>query len=93
MFSWNADKALGNYEKHGVSFEEAATVFYDSAALDLEDEENPAPEQRWIRLGFSTNGRMLVVVYTLRRLDDGKETIRIISARQATKKERKTYAG
>lgn len=93
MFSWNAGKALGNYEKHGVSFEEAATVFYDSAALDLEDEENPAPEKRWIRLGFSTNGRMLVVVYTLRRLDDGKETIRIISARQATKKERKTYAG
>ena len=50
-------------------------------------------EHRWKRLGLSTEGRSLPVVYTLRRLKDGTETIRIISARQASRRERKAYAG
>jgi uncharacterized DUF497 family protein len=93
MFSWDAPKALKNYEKHGVPFEEAATIFSDPEALDWEDLEHPEVERRWKRLGFSIKGRILLVVYTLRRLKNGTETIRIISARQANRKERKAYAG
>ncbi len=93
MFSWAARKALGNIKKHGVSFEEAATVFSDPEGLDWDDFEHSPSEPRSIRLGFSISGRVLFVVYTIRRLKDEKETIRIISARQATRKERQAYAG
>jgi uncharacterized protein len=94
MFSWDADKARKNYEKHGVTFEEAATAFGDSDALEAEDMENPdLSERRWKRLAFSIRNRLLLVIYTFRRLSDGTETIRIISARQATRNERKIFAG
>ena len=93
MFSWDARKALKNYEKHGVPFEEAATIFSDPDALDWEDFQHRQTEGRWKRLGRSSEGRFLLVVYTLRRLANGTETIRIISARQASRKERKAYAG
>lgn len=92
MFAWDAAKALGNIRKHGVSFEEAATVFSDPEALDWDDFEHSTSELRSVRLGFSAAGRILFVVYTIRRLNHGKETIRIISARQATRKERQAYA-
>ena len=92
MFSWDTRKALKNYRKHGVPFEEASTVFSDPEALDWEDLEHPAAERRWKRLGLSTQGRTLLVVYTLRRLGNGIETIRIISARQASRRERQAYA-
>jgi uncharacterized DUF497 family protein len=93
MFSWDADKARKNYEKHGVTFEEAATAFGDSDALEAEDMENPdLSERRWKRLAFSIRNRLLLVIYTFRRLSDGTETIRIISARQATRNERKIFA-
>lgn len=78
-------------KKHRVSFEEAATVFSDPEALDWDDFEHSPSENRSIRLGFSVLGRILFVVYTIRRLKDDKETIRI-SARQATRKERQAYA-
>ncbi len=93
MFSWDAGKALGNLKKHGVSFEEAATVFGDADALDWDDPEHSHAEVRSKRLGISVAGRILIVVYTPRRMKNGKEIIRIISARQATRKERKAYAG
>lgn len=93
MFSWDANKALQNLEKHRVSFEEAATVFLDPEGLDFDDLEHTTEEQRYKRLGFSINKRIILVVYTIRELADGKETIRIISARQASRKERKAYAG
>ncbi len=93
MFSWDARKALRNLAKHGVSFEEAATVFSDADALEFDDVEHSGPEMRSVRIGFSIAGRILFVVYTVRRLEHGKETIRIISARQATRKEREAYAG
>jgi uncharacterized DUF497 family protein len=94
MFSWDADKARKNYEKYGVTFEEAATAFGDSDALEAEDMENPdLSERRWKRLAFSIRNRLLLVIYTFRRLSDGTETIRIISARQATRNERKIFAG
>jgi len=93
MFSWDARKALKNYEKHGVPFEEAATIFSDPEGLDWEDLEHGETEHRRKRLGRSSQGGVLLVVYTLRRLAHGTETIRIISARQASRKERKAYAG
>jgi hypothetical protein len=93
VFSWDARKALSNLKKHAVSFEEAATVFGDPEALDWEDAEHSEFEWRSKRLGTSLNGRILIVAYTLRRLKNDKETIRIISARQATRKERKAYSG
>jgi uncharacterized protein len=93
VFAWDARKALRNLAKHGVSFEEAVTVFADADALEFEDEEHSSTELRSIRIGFSLLGRILFVVYTVRRMKHGKEAIRIISARQATRKERKAYAG
>ena len=93
MFAWDARKALGNLRKHGVSFEEAASVFSDPDGLDWDDFEHSLSERQSTRVGFSLSGRILFVVYTIRRLKSEKETIRIISARQATRKERKAYAG
>lgn len=93
MFSWDAGKALSNLRKHGVSFEEAATVFGDSEALEWEDYEHSHSELRSTIVGLSMMGRILFVTYTIRRLKNGKETIRIISARQATRKERQVYSG
>lgn len=91
MFSWDARKALKNNEKHGVPFEEAATVFSDPEALEWEDLQHAQVERRWKRLGLSSETRVLLVIYTLRRLRNAAETIRIISARQASRKERKAY--
>ncbi len=93
MFSWDAGKALKNYEKHGVPFEEACTVFADPDGLGWEDPEHSDVERRSKRLGRSSEGRVLLVVFTVRRLKHDQETIRIISARQASRKERKAYAG
>ena len=93
MFSWDARKALRNLRKHGVSFEEAATVFSDPEGLDWDDFDHSLSERRSTRVGFSVAGRVLFVAYTIRRLKNDKETIRIISARQATRKERQAYAG
>jgi uncharacterized DUF497 family protein len=92
VFSWDTAKAAWNLRKHGVSFEEAATVFADPEALDWEDAEHSAAERRSKRLGKSAAGRVLLLVYTIRRMTNGKETIRIISARQASRKERQAYA-
>ncbi len=91
MFSWDAQKAITNFEKHGVSFEEAATIFSDAEGLDWEDLAHATRETRYKRLGTSVDRKVLLVVYTVRRSKDGKETIRIISARQASHKERKAY--
>jgi uncharacterized DUF497 family protein len=93
MFSWDARKALSNRRKHGVPFEEAATIFADPDGLDWEDLEHAHAEPRWKRLALSAEGRVLLVVYTIRRLRNGVETTRIISARQASRKEREAYAG
>ena len=93
MFAWDSRKATSNVEKHGISFEEAATVFADPEALDWEDEEHSQVERRFKRLGASAMGRILLVVYTVRSSANGQEEARIISARQASRKERKAYAG
>jgi hypothetical protein len=93
MFSWDVRKAQANYEKHGVAFEEAATVFVDPAGLDWEDLKHSREEKRFKRLGKSITGRILLLVYTVRRVSHDSEAIRIISARQASRKERQAYAG
>jgi uncharacterized DUF497 family protein len=87
-FSWDARKARQNLQKHKVSFEEAATVFYDEDAIEFFDPEHSADEDRFLMLGLSGRLRIMVVSYCLRR--KGSE-IRIISARKATKKEEKVY--
>ena len=92
MFAWDTQKAIVNFMKHGVSFEEAATIFSDPDGLDWEDVTHSTQEKRYKRLGESTEGKILIVVYTVRRLTDAKETIRLISARRASRKERKAYS-
>jgi uncharacterized DUF497 family protein len=72
--------------------EEAATVFGDPEGLEWQDTEHSASETRFKRLGRSGVGRVLLIVYAARRSKDGKETIRIISARQSSRNERKAYA-
>jgi uncharacterized DUF497 family protein len=91
MFEWDAQKAAVNRTKHGVSFEEAATVFGDPDALDGPDLRHSEDEPRFLRLGRALTGRVLIVAYTVRRGVDG-ESIRIISARRASRKEREAYS-
>jgi uncharacterized DUF497 family protein len=91
VFEWDPRKAKANADKHGVPFDEAVTVFLDADALDGPDLQHSAHEARFRRLGQSAEGRVLMVVYTQRRTDDA-ETIRIISARRASRQERNAYA-
>lgn len=90
-FEWDPNKARSNRTKHGVTFEEAATVFHDPRALTIYDPDHSITEDRWITLGISGSGRLLVVCHTFR--DENKESasIRIFSSRKATKKEMKQY--
>ena len=87
-FGWDARKARQNLRKHKVSFEEAATVFYDENAIEFFDPGHSAAEDRFLMLGLSARLRIMVVSYCLRT--KGSE-IRIISARKATKKEERVY--
>ena len=89
-FSWDPKKNLTNVQKHGISFEEAQTVFYDENARLFSDNEHSKEEERFILLGFSQILRLLVVCHCYRQSD---EEIRIFSARRATKKESKFYKG
>ena len=91
MFEWDPTKGRANAAKHGVGFEEAATVFADQAAMDGPDLKHSARgEERRLVVGKSIRGRTIVVAYTLRSGTDG-QTIRIISARPASRKERRSY--
>lgn len=92
MFEWDVRKALANYGKHKSSFEEAATAFGDPNGIDGADELHSQLERRRIRIANSIASRILFVVYTVRRQNDEKEIIRIISARQASRKERAAYS-
>lgn len=86
QFQWNPQKALSNLQKHGVSFEEAATVFGDPLAITISDPAHSVGEIRWLTLGMSRSQRWLVVVHTERN-----KQIRLISARLATRRERIDY--
>ena len=85
-FEWDEQKDLSNQRKHGVGFDEAKTVFNDPRSITIADEEHSDDEERWIDIGMSSRGRVIVVAYTERA-----PNIRIISCRKATKSERKTY--
>jgi uncharacterized protein len=90
VFESDARKAVGNRTKHGVSFDEAATVCGDPDALDGPDLSHSEKESRFLRLGRAVTGRVLIVACTVRRRDDA-ESIRIITARRASRKERAAY--
>jgi hypothetical protein len=86
-FEWDEEKARRNELKHGVTFEEARTIFNDPFAMTISDPEHSDEEERWLDIGLSTKGRLLVVWYTERG-----ENIRITGCRRATKAEMRTYA-
>ena len=85
-FEWDNEKAGKNIKKHGVSFEEAATIFNDPRIATISDPDHSETEERFVSLGMSFIQRLLSVIHTER-----SERIRLISARKATKTERKTY--
>ena len=85
-FEWDPQKAKINMGKHGVSFEEASTAFKDTLSLTIDDPLHSSDEERLILIGMSYNNHMLVIVHT-----EIRDSIRIISARKATKKERNNY--
>ena len=85
-FEWHRAKAQENLRKHRVSFDEAVTVFYDPLSATFEDEDHSADEARLMTVGYSARGRLLVVAHTNRGA-----SIRIISARRATVRERKRH--
>jgi uncharacterized DUF497 family protein len=85
-FEWDEEKAAGNHEKHGVSFADAATVFDDPLYVDFYDPDHSSQEHRYLIIGMSQEGRLLIVSYTER--DD---VVRLISAREVTSTERKAY--
>jgi uncharacterized DUF497 family protein len=89
-FEWSSAKASVNLDKHGISFEEAQSVFYDEFAVQFFDTENSEAEDRFLMLGMSGEARLLIVCHCER--DEG-DVIRIISARKATRTERQYYTG
>lgn len=89
-FEWDARKAVSNLGKHGVSFEEAKSVFYDEYATQFLDEDHSESEDRFIMLGVSYFSRILLVSHCERR---SGSVVRIISARKATKSESSHYRG
>ena len=89
-FEWSTAKARANLKKHGVSFEEAQSVFYDEYARQFDDEAHSDNEERFIMLGMSIRSNLLVVCHCE---CSGGDVIRIISARKATRKEQKFYEG
>ena len=90
-FEWDIRKAAANIHKHGVSFENTATVFRDAGAMSLFDQKHSADENRWITLGLDNRGQLLVVCHTWRETETVAASCRIISARKAGRKEAAQY--
>jgi len=89
-FTWDSRKAGGNLKKHGISFEEAETVFYDENAELMSDPDHSEDEDRFVLLGVSARARLVIVCHCYRESDS---VIRIISARKATRSEKQFYRG
>jgi len=89
-FEWNIEKSKSNQKKHGISFKEAQSVFNDDFAIQFYDDKNSIEEDRFLLLGYSNKSKLLMICHCER---SSGETIRIISARKATKNERKHYIG
>jgi uncharacterized DUF497 family protein len=90
-FEWGPVKAQTNFNKHGLDFQRAATVFMDPLALTIPDEDHSETEVRWITLGKDRTGRHVTVVHTFEPLTDDRVRIRLISARRPTKAEVHDY--
>lgn len=86
QFEWDREKAERNFRKHGVSFDEAVTVFYDPLSATFDDPDHSVREKRFVTVGYSAHGHLLVVSHTERG-----NAVRIISARHATARERKRH--
>jgi len=86
VFEWDEEKADKNLKKHGVGFNEAKTVFNDPFSLTIYDPDHSVNEHRYVDIGLSSKGRLIVVSYS-----EKGERVRIISCRKAAKKERKAY--
>jgi uncharacterized DUF497 family protein len=91
VFEWDPRKAALNFRKHGVSFAEAATCLSDAGIVMGHDLSHSQAEDRYVAIGKSSEGRVLTLIFTLRKDKDGEKIFRIISARQASKKERNAY--
>lgn len=87
-FDWDENKNRINLEKHGITFEEASTVFFDNRAILFDDPEHSIDEDRFLLLGMSETAKVCIVCHCYRESDT---VIRIISARQATRKEEERY--
>ncbi len=85
-FEWNTKKAKRNIANHGISFDEAATAFSDSLSITFDDPDHSEEEKRFITIGMTSSGNLIMVSHT-----DRNDRIRIISARKLTRKERKQY--
>jgi uncharacterized DUF497 family protein len=85
-FEWDRDKAESNLKKHGVSFDEAVTVFYDPLSATFDDPDHPEDEPRLITLGYSDQDQLLIVCHT-----EGGGSVRLISARRPTRREGKRH--
>ena len=85
-FEWDHEKAAANITRHGVSFEEASTIFGDRLATTIPDPDHSVYEERWLTTGLSNKGRLLIAWHT-----DRSEVVRIIGAREVMAKERRVY--
>ena len=90
-FDWDSAKATSNIAKHGVSFDDAMSVFLDPLALSRPDDDSGLGEERWITIGQSRDIKLLLVVHTHMEIAEDFTAIRIISARRPTKRETRQY--
>jgi uncharacterized DUF497 family protein len=90
-FEWDPHKASSNLAKHGVAFPQAASVFLDPLAATAVDNEHSEHERRWVTLGLSGTGLLLVVIHTYEKVAAGSASLRIISAQRATPSEMRDY--
>ena len=91
-FDWDPKKAASNRLKHGITFEAAMGVFRDPLAATILDPDRGADEERWITLGRSGSGSLMLVVHTWAQIDSERARVRIISARRPTRREARQYS-
>ncbi len=90
-FDWDPGKAASNAIKHGITFEEAMSIFHDPLALSRFDGDHAAGEERWITIGLASPGNLVLVVHTWVEIDASSAAVRIISARRPTRNEARQY--
>jgi uncharacterized protein len=90
-FDWDPEKAASNSMKHGITFEEAMSVFHDPLALSQLDDDHTTGEERWTTIGLASPGNLVPVVHTWTEIDASSIAVRIISARRPTRNETRQY--